>query len=617
MRAPYLTSLILFAVACGGGTPQTAAAPLAAVISWPVDDAVANAPRDLTADEQVQHVLNRLAFGARPGDVEKVRAMGVDKWIEQQLNPAQIDDARSDQFSTRFVALQGSSADLMSKYPPPAQAIAQQQRRNGGAPSAADSAKIRSMQAETRQLVGEMQAERVARAVLSERQLQEVMTDFWLNHFNVFIGKGPQMRAYLPEYERDVIRPRALGNFRAILGAVAHSSAMLLYLDNWQSMTDSGHTSLAQYGGRRQGPLRAAFGQQVRRRGGLNENYGRELLELHTLGVDGGYTQKDVINVARAFTGWSLENPRQGGGFVFRPQMHDADEKMVLGHKLADGRGEADGEEVLDIVAAQPQTATYIATKLARRFVSDTPPAALVARAAAMFTRTHGDIRAVVHTIVTSPEFFARTAYRSKVKTPFEVVVSAMRALGADGDPTPRTAAVVARLGQPLFGHQAPNGWPETGSEWMNTGAILNRINFGTAVAANRIPGVNLLAWPGARELMSAPREKQVDGVVAGLLGGAVSVETRQILMSGENPFAAKAQAHAENEKVADSSGAGDEPAMAPDMPPPRMGAAGNPRKDGSPPPRVGERMFAQLPALTGFPQIVGLALGAPEFQRR
>lgn len=605
MRAACLISLSLLVVGCSGGTPGGAASPSPTAITWPVDEAIANAPRDLTADEQVNHVLNRLAFGPRPGDVDKVRAMGVDKWIAMQLDPTRIDDARADQFGDRFVAIKGSSSDLMSKYPPPAQVIAQQQRRNGNdlPPSAADSAKVRAMQAGTRELVGEMQAARVARAVLSERQFQEVMTDFWLNHFNVFIGKGPQMRAYLPEYERDVIRPNALGNFRTMLGAVAHSSAMLLYLDNWQSMADSSRTTLAQYGGRGQGPLRAALGQQNRRRGGLNENYGRELLELHTLGVDGGYTQKDVINVARAFTGWSLENPRLGGGFVFRPQMHDADAKVVLGHQLAEGRGEGDGEEVLDIVAAHPKTARYIATKLARRFVSDTPPAALVERAAAMFTRTHGDIRATLHTIVTSPEFFARAAYRSKVKTPFEVVVSAMRALDADGDATPRTAAVIARLGQPLFGHQAPNGWPETGSEWMNTGAILNRINFGTAVAANRIPGVNLMGWPGARELMRAPRDKQVDGVVAQLLGGEVSRETRQILMSGENPFAAKAQEHAATEKMSDNVMV-DAPAMAP-------------RKDGTPPPRAGDRMFAQLPVLTGFPQIVGLALGAPEFQRR
>jgi len=341
----------------------------------------------------------------------------------------------------------------------------------------------------------------LARAVASERQLQEVMTDFWENHFTVYAGKGIT-RLFIPAYDRDVIRPRAMGKFRDLLGAVAKSPAMLFYLDQFQSAADSMHPTLAANGrslaaraGRR--PVRPALAQRAR---GLNENYARELMELHTLGVDGGYTQADVIDVARALTGWTMQ-PRQRAEFVFRPEIHDAGEKIVLGHKLAAGRGMEDGEEVLDILARDPHTARFVARKLAIRFVSDDPPAALVERAAETYRKTDGDIREVVRTIVTSPEFFSRTAYRSKVKSPFELVASALRAVGATPDTSMRSAQVVGFLGQPIFGHQAPNGWPETGDAWMNTGAILNRINFGLSLAAGRLPAAGVSRWPDAERL--------------------------------------------------------------------------------------------------------------------
>ena len=358
----------------------------------------------------------------------------------------------------------------------------------------------------------------------------------------------------------------------------------------------------------------------------MNENYARELMELHTLGVDAGYTQKDVIEVARALTGWSIRPPRQllqlasdprvqrlahrmaddgaAGEFVFRPETHDAEAKVVLGHKLKAGRGLEDGEDVLDILARHPATARYITRKLAVRFVSDSPPEALVDRAAAAFTRTNGDIREVVRTIVTSPEFFSRAAFRSKVKSPFEVVVSTLRALDAVPDATPRTAQLVARLGQPIFGHQAPNGWPETSEPWMNTGAILNRINFGMAAAANRVPGASLDRWPDAARLRTAPRAKQVDGVVASLLGGHASPQTRGILTTGVHPMVAQAKDSSAMIVAADSTTHAD-PALAPDEPPVR-------RRQ-----RLAAQGFSNIPELTGLAQVVGLALGSPEFQRR
>jgi hypothetical protein len=360
--------------------------------------------------------------------------------------------------------------------------------------------------------------------------------------------------------------------------------------------------------------------QQQRKHPGLNENYGRELLELHTLGVDGGYTQQDVINVARAFTGWTIKPPAQGGGFIFRPQVHDAGQKTVLGHKLAGGRGMEDAEDVLDILAKSPATARFISFKLARRFVSDSPSKALVDRAAQVYLRTDGDIREVVRSIITSPEFFSQRAFHSKVKSPFEVVVSAMRALNAAPDSTPRTAQVVAYLGQPIFGHQAPNGWPETGDAWMNTGAILNRINFGMAAAAGRVPGANVRALPVLDTIRAAPRDKQVDVVVATILNGMVSPDTRAVLVSGEHPLLA-AGAGATGVQDMSPADSRDDSAMADGA----MNDAGNGQNDARRPKKqngggkqaaLQGRGLGNVPQLTGLPQIVGLALGSPEFQR-
>jgi hypothetical protein len=316
--------------------------------------------------------------------------------------------------------------------------------------------------------------------------------------------------------------------------------------------------------------------------------------------------------VARALTGWSLKGPQQGGGFVFRPEAHDADAKVVLGHKLRAGRGEEDGEEVLDIVARHPATARFIATKLARRFVADTPSKALVDRAAQTFTKTDGDIRETLRTILTSPEFFSQRAFRAKVKSPFELVVSAARALGAQPDTTPRTAQLIGRLGQPLFGHQDPNGYPETGDAWMNTGAILNRINFGLMVGANRLPGARLQDWPVAARLAGASREEQVDGVVSALLGGAASPDTRAVLASGENPLLSSAKARGATMDTVDTMT---------DMSARRaQRRAENPAaaaREAIKPGRAQPALVGQLPPLSGLAQIVGLALGAPEFQRR
>ena len=430
-------------------------------------------PRELNADEQAHHALDRLAFGARPGDVQRVRELGVDRWIAEQLRPDRIDDD----------IVNGMASALTAAYESPADAV--QGLTAGVRGDTTARRQLRQRYAEAGRAV---QSARLLRAVNSERQLQETLVDLWANHFSVFAGKGP-VRLYLAQYENEAIRPHVLGKFRDLLGAVAHSPAMLFYLDNWQSAADSLHPTLAD--AQRRGPALAAAGRgrirgRIARRGiatgrtprGLNENYARELLELHTLGVDGGYSQQDVIEVARAFTGWSIAAPRDGGGFVFRAALHDAGAKVVLGQRIKAGGGESDGERVLDILSMHPATARMVATTIARRFVSDEPPASLIDRGTAAYMKTGGDLREVVRAIATSPEFFSRAAYRAKVKSPLELVASSYRAAGAAPDTTPRSARTVARLGQPLYGHQTPNGWPERGSEWLSAGAVADRVNF-------------------------------------------------------------------------------------------------------------------------------------------
>jgi uncharacterized protein (DUF1800 family) len=556
--------------------------------------------RELAADQQIIHALNRLTFGPRPGDAQKVRAMGLDKWVDLQLHPERIDDRSLEKFVQRYNILNQDQNDLLREFNI-AQRERRQARREAGdsamRPDRSDPA-LQQIAVNRRRVMGELQSSRVARAVAGNRQLEEVMTDFWLNHFNIYAQKGPPEAYYLAEYEQDVVRPRALGKFRDLLEAVAKSPAMLFYLDNARSMADSSRPRLSRM--RRDAARPAALGR------GLNENYGRELLELHTLGVDGGYTQQDVINVARALTGWTIRPPATGGGFIFRPEMHDAGEKIVLGHKLKAGRGIEDGEDVLDIVARHPSTAKYVATKLARRFISDNPPQGVIDRAAQVFLKTDGDIRETLRTIITSNEFYSQQAFRAKVKSPFEVVVSAMRAMNAEPDSTPRTALMIAYLGQPIYGHQAPNGYPETGDAWMNTGAILNRINFGIAAAANRIPGARVNAIPGLDTLGNAPRAKQVDAVVSVLLGGSASPDTRAVLMSGENPLLGKG----ESSLPAAMGNPDDDAAMTADMQRPN-GQARAARQNPF------GRPNAQPPRLTGLAQVVGLAIGSPEFQRR
>jgi len=329
----------------------------------------------------------------------------------------------------------------------------------------------------------DLQESKILRAVYSNRQLDEVLADFWFNHFNVFMDKGAD-RYLTTEYERDAIRPHVLGHFRDLLEATAKSPAMLFYLDNWQSVGPNA-------------PQPRGPNAQHR---GLNENYGRELLELHTLGVDGGYTQKDVTEVARCFTGWSINQPQRGGRFQFAPRLHDNGEKTVLGVKIPAGGGQSDGEKVLDIVARHPSTAHFIARKLAERFVADSPPAALVERMAQTFLKTDGDLRAVMETMLASREFWSEGAFRSKMKSPLEMVVSSVRAGNGSVDFATALVNQVAQLGEPLYRKQEPTGYSNSSREWMNTAGLMARMNFALQLAGNKVPGVTVEKREGAAD---------------------------------------------------------------------------------------------------------------------
>jgi uncharacterized protein (DUF1800 family) len=460
-----------------------------------------------TDDKTIAHLLDRLGYGARPGDIEKVREMGVAKYIDQQLHPERIADGAIDARLEHLKTVEMSQSALAREIFIPAQQAKrvqkQAQAQNGDTgDTQVPRMNISPALMKARQVISELNEQKLLRATYSERQLQEVLADFWFNHFNVYAAKGAD-RQLLTAYERDAIRPNVLGNFRTLLGATAHDPAMLFYLDNWMSTDPKGLHLTARdemrqrNRGRALGVMRPDLAarveqQQKTRPTGLNENYGRELMELHTLGVDGGYTQQDVIEVARAFTGWTIDRPRLGGEFKFDPRMHDPGEKQVLGHTIKAGGGETDGEQVLDILASHPSTAKFIATKLARRFVSDQPPQALIDRAAKRFIDTKGDLREVVRTIVESPEFFAPEARRAKVKTPLEFVISALRATSAEMQNGMGVMRALQQLGMPLYQAQPPTGYADTADAWVNTGGLVNRMNFAVALGENRLPGVRV-----------------------------------------------------------------------------------------------------------------------------
>ena len=466
---------------CAGSSEPAQPPALASSLSKKTASFLVIPPTGWTEDKRALHALSRLAYGPRPGDVEDVARQGVETWIRGQMAPARIDDGAVEAKLRGLPTLALTIPALFREFPRP-QDVAQKSGIEKDGPGAREKLREPVPPKKRTAIIGQqLAAAKLVRAVESRRQLQEVLVDFWFNHFNVFADKGED-RWMVGAYERDAIRPRVFGGFRDLLEATASHPAMLFYLDNWRSTRE---------------------GWKDR---GLNENYARELLELHTLGVEGGYTEADVREVARCFTGWSLVPPRAAmapirrgpaalevGSFVYRDAAHDKGEKRVLGTTIPAGGGRADGEIVLDLLVRHPSTARFVATKLCRRFVSDNPPVALVARVAAVFQRTRGDLLSVYAAVFSSPEFWSDDAFGSKTKTPLELAASAVRALGGSVDPAQAASLAqhVARMGEPLYRCPPPTGFSDVAVTWVNAGALLNRLNFAAALAAGRIPGVS------------------------------------------------------------------------------------------------------------------------------
>ena len=484
----------------------------------------------LTAQDSALHALNRLAYGPRPGDVPRVAAEGVMRWIDRQLSPDGIDDDRLAERERRFDILRYDRGDLAAMY-----TAAQRERRErklaaGQTADGSDSAGAQHaaplpkqadpMIPKSNRLANEFADLAVVRAALSERQLYEVMVDFWTNHFNVYFAKGAD-RFLTPDYIEHTIRRRAMGKFQDLLIATARSPAMLFYLDNWESVAP-GTSPPFPLSARRRG------GQGVRPvPKGINENYARELLELHTLGVDGGYTQQDVIDVARIFTGWSIERPQQGGDFEFHDWAHDRGEKLVLGVRFEGGHDMDEGIRLLKLLANHPATMHHVSRKLCQRFVNDDPPDGCVDDAVAAWKHSSGDMGEVLRAIFHGPDFWAAANVRAKVKTPLEFVVSAARAVAAEPDTSPRLAQVVARLGEPLYLHVAPDGYPEREAAWVNSGALLDRMNAAVALASGKLPGVTVVL----DSIVSAGDPDQLIGAVnEKILSGTMSENTKQVL---------------------------------------------------------------------------------------
>ena len=455
------------------------------------------------------HALRRMAFGPSAQSLAEVRRLGVEGWVASQLTrPGAPLPPGLDAKLQALPTLTMSMAELARDYP------LKKQR---------EQALLDGRELQRPALIGlEQSAAKLLRAAESPNQLEEVLVDFWFNHFNVSADKGA-VRWMVTSYERDAIRPKVFGNFRELLGATARHPAMLFYLDNWRSTRDGM-------------PEREALAdddeapEPAEPKPGLNENYARELLELHTLGVEGGYSQQDVREVARCFTGWSIRQPRKAPAFYFRRRAHDADDKQVLGQRIPGSRSEADGERVLDLLARHPSTARHVATRLARRFVSDTPPPALVERVAQVFLNTQGDLPTVYRALFQSPEFWAEEARGAKVKTPFEFVVSALRATDAEVTVRPRLVQSLAKMGEPLFRAPAPTGFPEVSAPWVNSGSLVARLNFSLELVSGRMPGTKVVL-----EALATPAEPTeeawVDALGHALLGAPPSQETRATIL--------------------------------------------------------------------------------------
>lgn len=560
-----------------------------------------------TKEEAAAHVLSRFSYGARPGEVERVARMGLENWLEKQLAGRLQEPKLQTKLRDLPLAYQLDNKAIAQKYPRPVQIRKMAEEEGIEMKGQRDRRAIRALLESKglrppNELYVTLFAQRLVHARHSENGLREVLTDFWFNHFNVAVSNN-RAKPFILSYERDVIRPNALGDFRDLLGGTAKHPAMLLYLDNANSSAGKDAVTTADWKMNEAGmnPERQERIKKrlQKRKKGLNENYARELMELHTLGVDGGYSQKDVTEVARAFTGWTTAGRRfnemnskraqmgkmmgvqTDGDFVFAAPLHDAGSKRILGHRFRSGGGLEEGEKILDILSQHPSTANHLAQKLAKRFISDQPSSADVKKIAQTFHRSRGDIKQVMRVIAHSDGFWDKKNRHSKVKSPFELVISANRALDGELYPSRQLYGWMAKMGQPLYNYQAPTGFPDKAEFWVSSATVLNRVNFALQAARGGVPG---FTYPAQDKLT-------VDAAVKNLLPHrdvnktkknvqSMMADSKNLVLDRETKFEVR----------------------------PNLGARG----------RMIPGMRMRLkPAQQDTATMVGLILGTPEFQRR
>ena len=552
--------------------------------------------------EAAAHLLSRLSYGARPGEVDRVARTGLENWLNRQLNGNLPDSELQTKLDGLPLAYTLDNRTLREKYPPPFRIRRMAEEagilNENGRPdreAVADMLREKGMRP-YRELGTTLFAQRLYHARYSENSLREVLTDFWFNHFNVAISNN-RARDFVLSYERDAIRPNVLGNFRTLLGATAKHPAMLWYLDNARSTAGKGAMSTMESRMDQMSPKQRDKMEKrlTKRKKGLNENYARELMELHTLGVDGGYSQKDVVEVARAFTGWTSQGPKAKrandrqkmmgvvteGDFRFAAALHDAGSKTVLGQRFPADGGVEEGERVLDILASHSSTARHIATKLATRFISDHPNQKDVEQIARAFRTTNGDIPSTMRALVRTDGFWDKKNRQAKVKTPFELVVSANRALGGDLYPSRQLYGWLAKMGQPLYNYQAPTGFPDNADHWVSSATVLNRVNFALMAARGMVPGFSY--QPHAQMAT-----KQAVEALLPYNGGASTVSSVEQLLEDSKDLELERATKFETR--------------------PNLGGfvPGQPMK-----------RIKLKPEETRTATLVGLILGTPEFQRR
>ena len=575
----------------------------------------------LSEQAAAAHLLSRFTFGATPGQIDAVVQEGLEKWFEKQLK-ANFSDDSLNMMLGQYDALTLSNSEIVDIYPRGGREVrmaikdgvinkdsVDKQTDKKAYKAILDQYMKEKGLKPQQELFKQLINQKILRAAYSENQLLEVMTSFWFNHFNVALVKN-DCAEFIPDYERDVIRPRALGHFEDLLVNTAKSPAMLYYLDNFSSSVAPDTTKNTMKGN-------APKPKQLQ---GLNENYAREVMELHTLGVDGGYTQSDVTQAAKVLTGWTvypmghldnIENERKKittdsaknpgwvheGDFLFNPRRHDLTRKIVLGQVFPAGGGYEEGLDLFTLLSHSASTAKFICREIAVRFVSDTPSASLVDKMTKTFIQKNGDVRAILITMVTSPEFWAPSAIQEKIKSPFELAISSVRSLQVYiADPN-QLSNWIGRMGEKMYNYQAPTGFPDRGQYWINTGSLLNRMNFGLAFAGGRIQGISidLLSLNNHHEPESALAALSIYGKILVPLGDSSQMQKRLSPLLNDPALAQKVSTAASSRNITELN-AGNNDSL-------RQAAT-----------VVLQRAKQNNIMLS---QVVGVLIGSPEFQRR